>query len=244
LVNWTELKGINLFNGDCMEYMKTMPDNFAALAIVDPPYGILADSFSNGQNLNRSDGWKRGESTSVRLNKKRAGKGNGGGKLKDRILNTSKCFWDANAPSVEYFKELERVSIDRIIWGGNYFDLPPTRGIIAWDKCQPWENFSQFELAWTSFDRPARLIRLSNTGGDNKEKKIHPTQKRVDLYEWLLKNYAKEGDKILDTHFGSLSIGIACHNMKQDLIAFEIDNGYFEAGKARLEQHQKQEVLF
>lgn len=109
----------------------------------------------------------------------------------------------------------------KLFGGGNYFNLPPTRGIICWDKEQPWQNFSQWEMAWTSFDAPAAIIRLSNTGGANHEQKIHPTQKPVALYKWLLKNRAKQGDKILDTHMGSGSSIIACHDSGYEYMAFE-----------------------
>lgn len=237
---------IELFNEDCMLGMRAYPDNHFDLAIVDPPYGIGADNMQMGSHPNRSkyDGFGSGPATSTAVKLKKNRLNQGSGKLKNRILNQSDCTWDTNPPDANYFDELRRISKHQIIWGGNYFPLPPTRGVVCWDKCQPWENFSQWEMAWTSFDLPAALFQYSNTGGANTEKKIHPTQKPVKLYEWLLQRYAKPGDKILDTHFGSLSIGIACHNMGHDLTAFEIDKDYFEAGKARLEQHQKQQKLF
>ena len=150
-------------------------------------------------------------------------------------------------PDAEYFNELFRVSKNQIIWGGNYFSLPISRGWICWDKKEGGYNFSQFELAWTSFDMVAKIYRQSNHGGfvaKGIDKKIHVTQKPVGLYKYLLHNYAKEGDKILDTHFGSLSIGIACHDYGFDLDAYEIDKDYFEAAKKRLEIHQAQGKLF
>lgn len=163
----------------------------------------------------------------------------GRGKLKNRAINTMNMKWDV-APNNDYFIELFRISNNQIIWGGNYFPLPPSRCILCWDKCQPWENFSQIELAWTSFDYPAQIFKFDNrTGG-----KIHPTQKPVQLYKWLLQKYAKEGDKILDTHFGSLSIGIACHDLHFELTASELDKEYYELGKNRLMWHQKQLNLF
>ena len=141
-----KLGDIELRCQDCMEYMRGLDDGAFDLAIVDPPYGLPKDST------------------------------HGRGKLKHRILNAGHIQdWDV-APSKEYFDELFRVSKHQIIWGGNYFDLPPTRGIICWDKCQPWENFSQWEMAWTSFDTPASLFRFDNRTRD----KIHPTQKPVD----------------------------------------------------------------
>lgn len=216
---------IALYNCDCMEYMKDIPDNYYDLAICDPPYGIGAPKMS-ATPCQRKKGYNR-------LNQE-------GGKLKNRILNNSNCNWDNDIPSQDYFDGLFRISKNQIIWGGNYFPLPPTRCVICWDKMQPWENFSQVEIAWTSFDSPARLYRFDNrTGG-----KIHPTQKPVKLYEWLLKNYAKPTDKIIDTHFGSCSIGIACHNFGCTLDACEIDNEYFDKAYKRLRMHVRQLDLF
>lgn len=216
------LKLNELYNMDCMEGMKEFPDEYFDLAIVDPPYGINAPK----KNMGSSRGYI---STATRLREHRLNQG--AGKLKNRVLNTMNCDWDSNPPNKDYFSELFRVSKYQIIWGGNYFDLPPTRGIICWDKCQPWENFSQFELAWTSFDRPAAMFKYSNTGGANIEKKIHPTQKPIKLYEWLLSKYAKLGDKILDTHVGSASSLIACYNMNFDYIGFELDEFYYKKPK-------------
>lgn len=219
---------VEIKNIDCVEYMKGLPDGAFDIAIVDPPYGINAPNMSMGQNLNRADGWKRDESTAVKLRK---GRLNGGaGKLKNRALNTMNCDWDYEKPTAEYFEQLFRVSKHQIIWGGNYFDLPPTRGIICWDKCQPWENFSQWEMAWTSFDRPAAMFRFSNTGGANKEKKIHPTQKPVELYAWLFKKYVQPGWRVLDTHLGSCSSAIVADKMGFDFVGCEIDEGYYNLG--------------
>jgi hypothetical protein len=131
-----------------MEYMRNIPDKFFELAVVDPPYGINAPNMSMGSNMNRRHGGYNGESIAKRLKKKRFNQG--AGKLKNRALNTMQCDWDYHPPSKEYFEELFRVSHNQVIWGGNYFPLPPTRGILCWDKMQPWKNFSQFELAWTS----------------------------------------------------------------------------------------------
>jgi len=163
----------------------------------------------------------------------------GAGKLKNRALNKLSTDWDI-APSKEYFDELCRVSKNQIIWGGNYFDLPPTRGIICWDKKQPFPNFSAWEMAWTSFYKPAKIFRYNN----RRKGKIHPTQKPVKLYEWLLMNYAKEGDKILDTHLGSGSIALACHNLGYDLTACELDKEYYDAAMKRIEQYKAQIQLF
>lgn len=216
---------ITLYNCDCIEYMKGISDNYYDLAIVDPPYGIGAPKMS-ATPCQRKNGCNRLNQSS--------------GKLKNRVLNTSNCGWDDAIPTQEYFNELFRVSKNQIIWGGNYFPLPPSRCIICWDKIQPWENFSQVELAWTSFDSPAQLYRFDNrTGG-----KIHPTQKPVKLYEWLLKHYAKPTDKILDTHFGSCSIGIACHNFGCTLDACELDEEYFDNAFKRVRTHVRQLDLF
>jgi site-specific DNA-methyltransferase (adenine-specific) len=152
-------------------------------------------------------------------------------------------------PKKEYFNELFRVSKNQIIWGGNYFTdiLPSSRGWICWDKIKSAPIFSDFELAWTSFDRVCNLFRFCNNGGfvaSALNQKIHPTQKPVELYIWLLSKYAQEGDKILDTHLGSGSIAIACHNLGYDLVGCELNDDYFQAAKKRLEEHQKQLRLF
>tara|TARA_R100000951_G_scaffold19888_1_gene16758 strand:- start:186 stop:776 length:591 start_codon:yes stop_codon:yes gene_type:complete len=146
--------------------------------------------------------------------------------------------WDNNIPKKEYFIELLRVSKNQIIWGGNYFNLPPTQGFFIWDKKQPHDfSLSMCEFAWSSIQKPAKMWSLSVL----KEKgKIHPTQKPVELYEWLLMNNAKEGDKILDTHLGSGSIAIACHNLGYDLTACELDKEYYEAAIKRINQHKAQ----
>lgn len=133
-----------VYNMDCMEYMKDIPDKFFDLAIVDPPYGINAPNMTMGTNLNRKHGGYNGESVAQRLKKGRLNQG--AGKLKDRALNTMRCDWDFSPPSEKYFDELFRVSRNQVIWGGNYFPLPPTRGILCWDKMQPWENFRSSNL--------------------------------------------------------------------------------------------------
>jgi len=239
---------IRLFNQDCMEAMRDMPDKYYSLCICDPPYGINAPNMQMGNAPNRKGKEQYpNESWAVKLKKNRLQRLNGGGgKLKDRILNKSVITWDYEKPSPEYFKELFRISVNQIIWGGNYFGLPATRGIVCWDKVQPWENFSQWEMAWTSFDCPAAMFRFSNTGGNitKFKKKIHPTEKPIELYKYLLLKFAKPGDKILDTHGGSMSIALACHDLGYDLDLFEIDEDYFKAGKERLERHQRQQTLF
>jgi len=146
--------------------------------------------------------------------------------------------WDNEIPTRDYFKELFRVSKNQIIWGGNYFDLPPTQGFFIWDKKQPHDfSLAMCEMAWSSLQKPAKMWTLSVL----KERgKIHPTQKPIELYEWLLMNNAKEGDKILDTHLGSGSIAIACHNLGYDLTACELDKEYYEASMKRINQHKAQ----
>jgi site-specific DNA-methyltransferase (adenine-specific) len=162
----------------------------------------------------------------------------GSGKLKNRIIQKN-TDWDV-APKKEYFNELFRVSQNQIIWGGNYFELPKYRCVIVWDKCQPWQNFSQVEIAWTSFNKPARIFKFDNRTGD----KIHPTQKPCKLYEFLLMNYAKEDDKILDTHLGSGSLAIACHNLGFELTACELDEDYYNASIKRIQNHINQLRIF
>lgn len=150
--------------------------------------------------------------------------------------------WDLEIPSKEYFEELFRVSRNQIIWGGNYFPLPPHKCFIVWDKKQPQGvSFAMAELAWVSFDKVAKIFRHRTQG---QEQRFHPTQKPVKLYEWILDNYANEGDKILDTHLGSGSIALACHNRGYDLTGFEIDKEYFDNACERLRVHQSQLTMF
>ena len=203
---------MKITNEDNMELMSRYEDNHFDLAIVDPPYGI-------GANKEKEhNGWKSYG-------------------LKE---------WDNEIPSKEYFEELKRVSKNQIVWGGNYMTefLPPKMCWLLWDKGQRDFSLADGELAWTSFNKAMRIFTMpratamqdaKNSGG-----KIHATQKPVKLYEWLLMNYAKEGDKILDTHLGSGSIAIACHNLKYDLTACELDKEYFEAAMKRIEQHKAQ----
>lgn len=237
---------VELLNLDCMEYMRGLPDKAFDLAIVDPPYGINAPSMSMGNSPNRKDGWHREESTAVKSRKYRLNSGSG--KLKNREMNTMKCDWDRQAPGPEYFSELMRVSENQIIWGGNYFDLPPTRCIVCWDKIQPWDNFSQWEMAWTSFDKPAAMFRHSNTGGANRELKIHPTQKPVRLYLWLLEKFATTDLfdlKVLDTHSGSASSAIAAHTLGCDYVGCEIDADYHQMSIERFAAETRQmDMLF
>jgi len=220
---------IELHNVDCLPFMKQCEDNQFDLAIVDPPYGIGADyqkeSYSQGKN----------------------------GEGKRHRKQWDKKGWDDNIPSKEYFAELKRISKNQIVWGGNYFlqNLENTRCFLSWDKMQSFTG-SDFELAWTSFDKASKVFRMtrieaySNNNNVIKDPfiKIHPTQKPIKLYEWILKNFAQKGDKIIDTHLGSGSIAIACDNMGFDLTACEIDEDYFNKANKRLEQHRKQQRLF
>ena len=166
----------------------------------------------------------------------------GGGKLKNSQFckqYRESTQWD-NVPSPEYFEELFRVSENQIIWGGNYFGLPASRCMICWDKEQSMPTLSAWELGWTSFDKPSKIFRASSTD----LARFHPTQKPVALYRWLLHNYAKPGDKILDTHLGSGSIAIACHEKGFDLAGSELDPDYFAAMQARIKQAMAQTSLF
>ena len=220
---------INLYNMDCMEGMRDYPDNHFELAIVDPPYGIGECASRNNTGSRPTDKWKSPTGKKY------------------------KPFKDDKPYSEKEYIELCRVSINQIIWGANNFHfLPPSTGWIVWDKkVSEKEHLSMCELAYSSFKIRCKEFSYLWAGfkreGNNAKKEIrinHPTQKPVKLYEWLLKNYAKEGDKILDTHGGSMSIALACHNMGFNLTLYEIDEDYFKAGKERLEEHQKQGMMF
>lgn len=228
---------INLYHADNMNFMPTKASKCYDLVIPDPPYGIGAIGMQMGSSPNKKEkGQYPSISTAVKSRKNRLNQGSG--KLKNRILNTSNCEWDETPPPPEYFEELFRISKNQIIWGGNYFDLPPTRCIICWDKVQPWENFSQWEMAWTSFDKPAAMVRISNTGGINKKKKIHPTEKPILLYKWLLNKFATPGMKIIDTHGGSMNLAIACYDLGFDCDIIEKDIIHFNDGKEQFEKHK------
>jgi site-specific DNA-methyltransferase (adenine-specific) len=215
----------SIYNMDCMELLKATPDKFYDLAIVDPPYGI-------GESGDR--------------NKSR-------GKL--AVAQDYKAFagGDKEPPSLEYFNELVRVSKNQIIWGANHFadrlPCPKSPCWIVWDKVTGDSDFADCELAFASFKTAVRKFSFQWSGmlqGDmkNKESRIHPTQKPVKLYEWLLTNYAKQGDKILDTHLGSGSHAIACNNLGFELTACELDKDYFDASVKRIKQAAAQERLF
>ena len=166
-----------------------------------------------------------------------------GGCNKNSQVNFNEHQWDDEIPTNEYFDELFRVSKRQIIWGGNYFPYiwkNGCRGLITWDKMVYIPTMSRIEYAWYSEDKLPKLVKINNTDKD----RLHPTQKPLKLYEWLLMNYAKEGDKILDTHLGSGSIALACHNLGYDLTACELDKEYFDAAMKRLKQHQSQLTMF
>ena len=214
---------MNITNEDNMKLMARYEDNHFDLAIVDPPYGIGESGGKIGVNKYRKN-------QIARKNPKH-----------------KKKKWDKKIPTSKYFKELKRVSKNQIVWGANYMTkhLKPSMGWIFWDKKNEGTPFSDGEFAYTSFNKGAKVYRLSSKQGTRGGRdRIHPTQKPVKLYEWLLMNYAKEGDKILDTHLGSGSIAIACHNLKYDLTACELDTEYYDAAMLRLKQHQKQIRLF
>ena len=213
-----------VFNEDCMVGMSRYPDKYFELAIVDPPYGI-------------------GMGGSLNVNSK---------------TNFIEKEWDTAIPDDSYFIELKRVSVNQIIWGGNYFPFlwaVGCQGFIHWDKMNHHENRADGELAWTSFERPAMNFRYmwdgNRYGFEGKIKgvgkptiRIHPTEKPIALYDFLLQNYAKEGDKILDTHLGSGSSRIAAYDMGFDFTGFELDEDYFNAANKRFANFKSQGKLF
>jgi len=217
---------MKITNEDNIELMARYPDKYFDLAIVDPPYGI------NIHKMNYTQSIKGGVT-----------------KRNDYSAITD---WDSNVPNQEYFNELFRVSKNQIIWGGNYFELPLTKSWIIWDKKteEKYSNdFADCEMAWNSFNKPAKVVRYLWSGMlqpnmKDKQKRIHPTEKPYQLYKWILDKYAKEGDKILDTHLGSGSIAIACHDYKFDLTACELDKEYFDKAMQRINNHTAQQKLF
>ena len=216
---------------DCMDGMAQFPDKFFELSIVDPPYG----GGNHAMNSHRSVLVKDSTSTGGFFSVERTG-GKWAAKYGKDINK-----WDI-APPPEYFAELFRVSQNVIIWGGNYFDLPPSRNFIVWRKLTISETFSMAmaEYAWTNISGNAKVFEYAPQAAE----RFHPTQKPVALYRWLLRNYAKPGDKILDTHVGSASSLIACHEAGYDFVGFEIDHDYHAAASARLKQVRAQGTLF
>ena len=224
------------YNMDCMEYMRQLPDKHFQLSIVDPPYGI-----GNDGSKNKSRGK---QAVTARVSKSKAlakakdYKGFAGG--------------DVSAPPLEYFNELRRVSKNQIIWGANHFisKIPFDSSCwIIWDKDNGDSDFADAELAWTSFKSAVRVFKFKWKGMlqqnmKDKEHRIHPTQKPVALYKWLLSNYAKPGDKILDTHLGSGSSRIAAYDMGFDFYATELDKYYFDAQEKWFQNFKSQLKLF
>ena len=216
-------------NMDCMEGMAQFPDKYFDLAIVDPVFGDVTKggymTHNKGQHI-------------------------GTGKANQKGYHSG--LWSQEKTGADYFKELLRVSKNQIIWGGNYFttNLPESQCWIVWDKMHPEGiGFADCELAWTSFNQAARIFHFMWNGmlqGDmkNKENRIHPTQKPVKLYEWLLSKFAKDGDVILDTHVGSASSLIACRNTNHKYVGFEIDKVYYDKAKERLEAETAQMNIF
>lgn len=211
---------------DCLPRMKEYPDKFFDLAITDPPYGGVTQG---GYMTNQM----------------------GGGVAKNRN-DYHLSLWQCEKPTKEYFDELRRISKNQVIWGGNYFAsmLPDSQCWLVWDKEKPeGVSFADCELAWTSFNLASRIFKFAWNGmiqGDmkHKEYKIHPTQKAVKLYEWILNKFAKEGDTILDSHVGSGSSLIACYNTNHKYVGFEIDETYYKLAKERIERETAQMNLF
>ena len=230
-----------------MEYMRTLPDGYFDLAIVDPPYGD-ALTFLPQRAVSRMGGnwftkYKRVDEVRSAVRPIQASKGTSGDAFRDTAANhppengsKTGIWWDV-APSQEYFDELFRVSKNQIIWGGNYFALPPTRCFLVWRKLSISEKFSMAmaEYAWTSFNANAKVFECTPQGTKN-EPRFHPTQKPVKLYTWLMENFAKEGDRILDTHLGSGSSRIAAFNLSLDFVGCEIDKQYFDMQEARFKR--------
>lgn len=205
-----------IINCDCNELMKHIRDNEVELSCVDPPYGIDAANMTMG----------KGSANDLGTHKKKN--------------------WDKAIPTAEYFQELFRVSKNQIVWGGNYFldYLGNTRCCLTWDKLDYNSDFAAFEMAWTSFNKNCKTFQRARSAEGDSNGKIHPTQKPIKLYEWLLTNYAKPNDKILDTHLGSMSSVIACLNLGYEITGCELDKDYFNAGIKRVEQSQKQIRMF
>jgi site-specific DNA-methyltransferase (adenine-specific) len=208
---------ITITNEDNMLLMARYPDNYFDLAIVDPPYGIGID------------GQKKSINKNPKHNRKEHAQKN----------------WDNSIPNKDYFDELKRVSKNQIIWGANYFTeyLKPTKAWIFWYKGQRDLTMSDGEMAWTSFDTVTRQFEL-NRASLIAQNTFHPTEKPYKLYKWILDKYAKENDKILDTHLGSGSIAIACHDYGFELTACELDKEYYDKAIQRIQNHVSQQKLF
>lgn len=254
-----KLGDITLYNADCMDILRQLPDNAFSLAVVDPPYSDANFQNPPQQAMSRvGGGWfKRYKRPmeSVRREiqplqesitqsvRSRGGSENTVAKLPPPNSSGSKTgiWWDI-APSEEYFKELFRVSQNQIIWGANYFpNMPPTRCFLIWRKLSISEKFSMAmcEYAWTSFFANAKVFECAPQG-TAKDPRWHPTAKPIALYKWILSNYAKEGDTILDTHLGSGSIALACHDLGFKLTGIELDEEYYAKAVHRIKEHQRQ----
>lgn len=213
-----------LLHIDCMTYMSGLPDKAFDLAIVDPPYGI--------------GNW-------IPSNVARNGKPIA--KVKDQKKRFGEVEWNESAPDSEYFSEIERVSKKRIVWGANYYNCFSSGGALVWYKKIGNPNFSQCEIASLSFCKKVDYVHIDWQSGFAREMKeiiIHPCQKPIKLYEWLLTNYAKPGQRVLDTHLGSGSSAIACNNLGFEMVGCELDEDYYKAACARVSQATKQERLF
>jgi site-specific DNA-methyltransferase (adenine-specific) len=234
-----------VFNVDCLAAMKTIPDNYFDLSIIDPPYGI-GESSKNRNGVSKKIDKRNGKVFFV------------------KIANELKA-WDNNFPEKEYFIELKRISKNQIIFGANHFieNIPNSNSSswIVWDKCNGKNDFADCELAYTSFKGAIRIFRYMWAGmfkGKSSfteghifegnislhEKRIHKTQKPVILYDWIFKNYATEGMKILDTHLGSQSSRISAYKYKMDFTGYELDKDYFDQGCKRFEDFKSQLTLF
>ena len=207
---------IELHNVDCLPFMKQCEENQFDLAIVDPPYGI--------ERFKKPSGTTRFKSS--------------------KLMQEEGLTWDKK-PSQEYWDELFRISKNQIVWGANNFEMPPSEYFCIWNKKQTVDNFASAEYAWVSMGlkKPAKIFDYG-IHKHNHTTKIHPTQKPVDLYRWLLQNYAEEGQTIFDSHLGSGSIAIACDDMSFDLVGLEIDKDYFDKANKRIELARKQQSLF
>lgn len=234
-------------NVDCMEYMRTLPDKAFDLAVVDPPYGVGSVTYMPRKREKDFGGFIDHYDITIAtldMNQRK--------KVKVDIVHkgdspeTIRNFGDENvSPCPEYFEELFRVSKNQIIWGGNYFLLPPSRGFLIWKKSTVVESFSMAmaEYAWMSFNENAKVFEGAPQGTQS-DPRIHPTQKPVALYAWIFSRYAKPGDKILDTHLGSGSSRIAAWDAGLDFVGCELEKDYFEAQERRFAQHAAQLNLF
>lgn len=235
------------YNMDCLDGMKQYSDNYFDLAVVDPPYGVGSVVYMPRTRNKAFGGYiDKYEITIATLDANQRKSQKVDVVHTEDSSTTLKHFGDENvAPCPEYFEQLFRISKNQIIWGGNYYLLPPSRGFIVWRKTTVAESFSMAmcEYAWCSFNTNAKLWEGAPQG-TSKEKRFHPTQKPVALYAWIYKNYAKEGDKILDTHLGSGSSRIAAWDAGLDFVGYEIDKEYFDKQEERFAAHAAQQSLF